>query len=222
MTSVSHAGTRAGVLVLLTTQNAGAVLLMRAVRALPGETEFVTQTAVVMQEVLKGLACIFLIIFSGGSVSSAWENRSEMLSTSVPALLYLAQNNLQYVAVGHLAAPVYAVTYQTKMIWVGVCSVILLGRRLLVRQWVALFLTMAGVGAVQLSQIAPDAAGAGAGAGSSPVYGVAYEKFFGVIVLLLAALCSALAGVSFEKLLKGSTASLWTRNLQLAGGCVFR
>ena len=38
-----------------------------------------------------------------------------------------------------------------------------------VRQWVALFLTMAGVAAVQLSQVAP--AGAAAGAGSSPVRG---------------------------------------------------
>merc|ERR1712194_1000408 len=44
-------------------------------------------------------------------------------------------------------------------------------------------------------------------------------------MLLLAALCSSLAAVSFEKLLKGVQVSLWTRNLQLASfslafGCV--
>merc|ERR1719389_1284503 len=40
---------------------------------------------------------------------------------------------------------------------------------------------------------------------------------FGIGALLVAALCSSLAGVSFEKMLKGhAPASLWARNLQLA------
>merc|ERR1719456_751333 len=98
---------RLPVLALLTVQNAGAVLLMRAVRALPGQTEFVTQTAVIMQEVLKLLSCVALLVWQGGAgnVATAWRSRAEALMVSVPALLYLAQNNLQYVAVGHLSAP---------------------------------------------------------------------------------------------------------------------
>lgn len=42
------------------------------------------------------------------------------------------------------------------------------------------------------------------------------EWVLGVGLLLCAALCSSLAAVSFEKLLKGANADIWTRNLQLA------
>ena len=43
---------------MLVLQNTGAVLLMRYTRSMPGETEYMTQTAVIMQEVIKGLTCI--------------------------------------------------------------------------------------------------------------------------------------------------------------------
>ena len=39
---------------MLVLQNTGAVLLMRYTRSMPGETEYMTQTAVIMQEVIKG------------------------------------------------------------------------------------------------------------------------------------------------------------------------
>mmetsp|Transcript_2438 Transcript_2438/g.6836 ORF Transcript_2438/g.6836 Transcript_2438/m.6836 type:complete len:302 (-) Transcript_2438:152-1057(-) len=42
-------------------------------------------------------------------------------------------------------------------------------------------------------------------------------ELLGTALTLLAALCSSLAGVSFQGLLQGSAASLWTRNCQLAG-----
>ena len=83
------------VLVMMTVQNAGAVLLMRYTRSMPGETEFITQTAVIMQEALKGLACVVILMVTEGTVSSAWANKLEALKTAVPALLYLGQNNLQ-------------------------------------------------------------------------------------------------------------------------------
>ena len=62
---------------LLVFQNAGAVLLMRWVRAMPGESEFNTQTAVVMQEVLKGLACVAILLGTEGTLASAWALEAE-------------------------------------------------------------------------------------------------------------------------------------------------
>ena len=57
------------VLVLLVFQNAGAVLLMRYSRAMPGQGEFVTQTAVLMQEGMKAALCVVILLGNEGSVA---------------------------------------------------------------------------------------------------------------------------------------------------------
>jgi hypothetical protein len=56
------------VLVLLVFQNAGAVLLMRYSRAMPGQGEFVTQTAVIVQEAMKATLCVVLLLVNEGSI----------------------------------------------------------------------------------------------------------------------------------------------------------
>lgn len=83
------------VLLMLTVQNAGAVLLMRYTRSIPGQSDFSTQTAVIMQEALKGIICMAILMSTEGTLASAWAVPSEALKTSVPAFLYLGQNNLQ-------------------------------------------------------------------------------------------------------------------------------
>jgi len=198
------------VLVLLTIQNAGAVLLMRYTRSIPGETEFNTQTAVIMQEFMKGLACVVILITTEGTISSAWAQPVEALKTAVPALLYLGQNNLQYVAVGLLDAATYTVTYQTKTIWSGIFSVFLLSKTLKLNKWLGLGMLSLGVGVVQLSSVAQAKA-------TDHAETEAAARVQGFMVILLAAALSSLAGVYFEKILKGVRVSLWTRNLQLAG-----
>ena len=42
---------------------------MRYTRSISGETEFMTQTAVIMQEFLKGTACIFILLSTEGTLS---------------------------------------------------------------------------------------------------------------------------------------------------------
>lgn len=219
------------VLVLLVVQNAAAVIMMRYVRSIPGETEFVTQTAVIMQEALKGLACMLILLGTEGTLQSTWAVPIEALKTSVPALVYLVQNNLQFVAVGYLDAATYTVTYQTKIVWSGLLTVVLLRRKLSPNKWVGLMLLTAGVAAVQVSGMTSDKAAAevseGEGAdseelsveesGMSESETAASLRIFGLVMILAAAACSSLAGVYFEKILKDVKVSIWTRNLQLAG-----
>jgi len=200
------------VLVLLTLQNAGAVLLMRYTRSIPGEAEFVTQTAVIMQEVLKGLMCVAILLKTEGTVGSAWAVPTEALKTAIPAILYLGQNNLQYIAVGLLDAATYTVTYQTKTIWSGIFSYYLLQRAMKLQKWCGLGLLSLGVALVQFSSLGDKTAQVN----DDKDEGRAAQRFTGFMILLLAAALSSMAGVYFEKILKGVKVSLWTRNLQLA------
>ena len=202
---------------LLVVQNAGAVLLMRYTRSIPGETEFNTQTAVIMQEVLKGLTCVVILLATEGTVASAWAKPVEALKTAVPALLYLLQNNLQYVAVGYLDAASYTVSYQTKTIWSGILSMVLLNRTLGPNKWLGIVTLSIGVATVQVAGMAREEEEGGGALEPEELPGGLGGRMFGLAVVLFAAAVSSCAGVYFEKILKGVKVSLWTRNLQLAG-----
>mmetsp|Transcript_12615 Transcript_12615/g.34414 ORF Transcript_12615/g.34414 Transcript_12615/m.34414 type:complete len:403 (+) Transcript_12615:63-1271(+) len=193
------------VLAFLVLQNSGASILMRESRSAGAWSP---QTAVIMQEAIKAVVCVFLLLRDGGlaSVRGALVPSVEALKTSVPALLYLLQNNMQYVAVGYLDAATYAVLYQFKILTAALMSVAILRKALSLGQWFALIVLTGGASVVILSQMTGSAAGAAQQGG----------VITGVIAVLSACMASGLAGVYFEKLLKGSTMSLWARNLQLA------
>merc|ERR1712232_499791 len=164
------------------------------------------QTGVVMQEVIKALACMGLLLKDGG-LSTVFADKAEALKTAVPAICYLIQNNLQYVAVGYLDASTYAVLYQLKILTTAVLSMVILRKDLACIQWVSLALLTVGVSVVVLSQMSE----------GGPNQSKSTDSILpGLAAVLTACLMSGLAGVYFEKLLKGSTVSLWTRNLQLA------
>lgn len=199
------------VLVFLVVQNSAGSLLMRYSRSMPGEQDWNPQSGVIMQEVIKGLTCIILLQCEGG-VSSIFTDPVEFLKTGIPAFLYLLQNNLQYIALSYLNAPTYAVLYQMKILSTGVLSVFLLGKSLSMVQWLALVLLTAGVAMVTLSQLSPSQAAQALSGDEAPLMAIVP----GIVAVLCASVFSGLAGVSFEKMLKGSQVSLWARNLQLA------
>jgi len=194
-------------LALLAVQNCSAVLMMRWTRATPGQSDYNTQTAVVMQEVCKTVASVVLAVWERGEIASTFRNVPELLKTSVPAVLYLIQNNLQYVAVSNLHAATYQVTYQLKILSTALLSVCLLGRQLSRLKWAALIVLTVGVAAVQLSEL-------GDASASGPADNV--DAAVGLAATLLATLASGCAGVYFEKILKSkSELTLWQRNTQL-------
>ena len=146
------------------------------------------------------------------------ERPLDALKILVPALLYLVQNTLLYVALSNLTAPIFQVTYQGKLVTTALVSVVMLQRRYSVQQWVCLVALSLGVATVVLDK--PDAT-------KKDTDNVNTQNIaVGLVAVSIACFSSALAGVYFEKVLKkpsSSTdhkapppASLWMRNMQLA------
>ncbi|XP_012593527.1 UDP-galactose translocator isoform X2 [Microcebus murinus] len=210
-------------LAVLVVQNASLILSIRYARTLPGDRFFAT-TAVVMAEVLKGLTCLLLLFAQkrgtsqGGGYTGVGNVKHlvlflheavlvqyvDTLKLAVPSLIYTLQNNLQYVAISNLPAATFQVTYQLKILTTALFSVLMLNRSLSRLQWTSLLLLFTGVAIVQAQQAG--------GGGPRPLD---QNPGVGLAAVVASCLSSGFAGVYFEKILKGSSGSVWLRNLQL-------
>eukprot|EP00543_Licmophora_paradoxa_P002482 CAMPEP_0202454926 /NCGR_PEP_ID=MMETSP1360-20130828/12568_1 /ASSEMBLY_ACC=CAM_ASM_000848 /TAXON_ID=515479 /ORGANISM="Licmophora paradoxa, Strain CCMP2313" /LENGTH=384 /DNA_ID=CAMNT_0049074373 /DNA_START=31 /DNA_END=1185 /DNA_ORIENTATION=- len=215
-------------LVFMVIQNSSVVLVGRHARSSVKEEDLFNVTNLVMvTEFAKFVGSFILEFFhtNGNLFGSIKDNildrPLDCLKISVPALLYLVQNTLLYVALSNLSAPLFQVTYQCKLVTTAVVSVIMLQRRYSLKQWVCLVILSMGVAIVVL--------GAKSGGDSSkdkPEEGKAEQSMtVGLIAVTIACFCSAFAGVYFEKVLKKSSndggqqrapVSMWMRNIQLA------
>jgi UDP-sugar transporter A1/2/3 len=77
----------------------------------------------------------------------------ESLKLAIPALLYVVQNNLLFVALSNLSVPLYQVTNQGKLLTTAVCSRLLLNKSISGMQYLSLLVLALGVAVVQLSSI---------------------------------------------------------------------
>ncbi|CAE8678540.1 unnamed protein product [Polarella glacialis] len=201
----------AGKALLLSTlvlQNCACGILVRQTR-IRGSGEWVPQTGVLLQEVLKGLVSLGLAVLLKEPLSGIVTDPRELLVSAVPALLYLVQNNLQYVALGYLEPAAYTVTYQLKIVSTAGCFVLMLGKKLSIQSWISLMLLVLGVCLVQLATLEENPRGPETGASIG-------RQAAGVLATLLSSLLSGIAGVYTEMILKNSKVSLWGRNVQLA------
>jgi len=152
---------------------------------------------------------------------------------SIPAILYVIQNNLQYTAASNLDVATFQVTYQMKILTTAFFSVLMLGKRLSTSKWLALLLLAAGVGIVQIqsgaaagpTQTVTPGVVESQGTGSDAVDAIVavaarvqheMSPLRGFVAVSAACVTSGLAGVYFEMVLKGSKADLWIRNAQLS------
>jgi len=238
-------------LVIMSVQNGLAILLMRYSKV--NGDAYDSQVAVLMQEcAIKLPICGLLYAIEVGGplsmvskiVADLRERPLEWAQLAVPALLYTVQNTCLYIGFANIEAAVGQVTYQSKILWTALFSVLILGKRLSPNQWLALGLLAAGVLTVQWS----GESSSGSGSASPPPPELATVKehqhggkhqhsdhtqrglveaqraagnpLVGLGALILAAVCTSFAGVYFEKMLKGaSKPSLWLRNIQLAIYC---
>lgn len=189
--------------------------LHEAWASLPNLVPDAVPLACLLQEVIKIPISFFLFSLEcGGPVSMAKALVDDMRSfpsewakMAVPSLVYTVQMNLQYVAAEHVRAAIGLVTYQSKILFTAGWAMLLLNKRLTANQWLALFILLLGVIFVQ-----DFSSHSGVGAGKADL-----QPVLGTLALLVAALCSAFAGVYTEKMLKTARKpSLWLRNIQLA------
>ena len=111
-----------------------------------------------MTECLKYLLCLFLLL-----VTSNWSipesivlfrdevifRPKESFLLAIPAFLYTIQNNLFIYALSKLDAATYQITYQLKILTTAGFSILLLNKKLLIRQWISLTLLVIGVAMIQ-------------------------------------------------------------------------
>lgn len=94
-----------------------------------------------------------------------------------------------------------------KILTTAVFSLLMLRKKIILNQWVALILLVLGVVLVQLAQTeSKDKSQADDKQG----------RFIGFLAAISACWLSGFAGVFFEKILKGASISVWMRNVQLS------
>jgi UDP-sugar transporter A1/2/3 len=183
-------------------------------------------SAVLMNEILKG-AISFVVAFYRVSQSNVPNPLLHLLreifsvdswKLSIPALLYVVQNSLQFVAISNLPVATFQVTYQMKILTTAAFSVAMLRKRISPIKWAALFLLAVGVGIVQIQTAtsAPSSHDIPSVVGSAHEYRHIMSPLRGFGAVAAACFTSGLAGVYFEMVLKNSKADLWVRNVQLS------
>jgi UDP-sugar transporter A1/2/3 len=139
------------------------------------------------------------------------------LSMSVPAICYVVQKNLRFIAMGDLNPAVYQILYQGKILTTALFSSLILKRQFSRRQKVAMGLLFIGCSLVQLSAMGlfDDEGGLNFGVGTSGLGGLA--------AILGGCMTSGFSGVYLEKAIKGididggdTPHAIWVRNIQLA------
>jgi len=208
-----------GSLLILVVQNAGLILSIRYSRTQSGDM-YMASTVVVFAEFFKLLICL-LLTYNEHTNFKEWIEYlyqniiADPLTTAkvaVPSLIYVLQNNLQFLAISNLDAASFQVTYQLKILTTALFSVLMLNKKLSKMQWFSLVLLFSGVALVQLQPSHSTVK-----QGDLP----SQNPYVGLIAVLVSCLCSGFAGVYFEKILKGSanskigSGSIWLRNIQL-------
>ncbi|EAU88687.1 UGT1 [Coprinopsis cinerea okayama7 len=231
-------------LVTLAVQNASLSIVMHYSRvSTPAHLAYSPASAVLFNEILKGTISFFMAVSNSpllkdnpstrqthrslssyvrlwlSAVQDVW---AEILSPdcwklSIPAILYVIQNSLQFVAISNLPVATFQVTYQMKILTTAAFSVALLRKKLSGVKWLSLFFLAVGVGIVQIQSTGSSRSSGSHGVGSAHEFHAHVMnpwKGFGAVTA--ACFTSGLAGVYFEMVLKNSKADLWVRNVQLS------
>lgn len=198
-------------------------------------------SAVVLQELARSYSPISSIALVDKFFKSVFSPDSWKLA--IPAALWTLQNSVIYVGISNLDPATFQVTYQLKILTTVLFSILLLGKTISHKQWLALVLLTAGVAIVQMSGLHISMAALlnniqemlsttfilrTSPITNDPLRGSytleltptnpAMNASLGIIAVVGASFISGITGVYFEKVLKESStsATMWTRNIQLS------
>ena len=220
-------------------QNAALSIVMHYSRvSIPASQAYSPAAAVLLNELLKGGISFVIALYrvvkasdaAGRSMVGVWVAfrrlwreifSPDCWKLSIPALLYVVQNSLQFVAVSNLPVATFQVTYQMKILTTAAFSVALLRKKLSSTKWLSLTFLAIGVGIVQIQSTSGHAPQrqnivVGSAHDSAPLHIHIMSPLKGFGAVTAACFTSGLAGVYFEMVLKGSKADLWVRNVQLS------
>lgn len=244
-TNGNNAATTAGsvaqfkmlLLIMMVLQNSATVLVGRYTRTMVPKSELydVNHLIVIIEFGKLFLSCLFEFHHTNGNFMKSirvyiLDHPIDTMKILIPALLYLVQNTLLYVALSNLTAPIFQVTYQAKLVTTAIVSVFLLRRSYSVQQWICLVLLSLGVAIVVLGEQQKSTSASSSNNGrhlleKSGDTAPQQNLLVGLSAVTIACFSSALAGVYFEMVLKVPSssdatkhppASLWMRNIQLS------
>ncbi|KAI8611405.1 nucleotide-sugar transporter-domain-containing protein [Chytriomyces sp. MP71] len=202
-------------LVLQTTSNA---IVVKFARESEASGPYLSSTVILLGEFVKFIVCTYMHLQDNPASQSFFTYYQELLGSQsdawkmmVPAAIYVIQNNLQFLAMSKLDPAIYLVSNQVKILTTAMFSVWMLKRSLSKLKWIALVVLTIGIALVQVPS----------GQSVSNADNVTAKQsrqanFIGLGAVTIACFLSGLAGVWFEKVLKGSQASVWVRNAQLS------
>ncbi len=206
---------------LMVAQNTAAVLLGSYSRANKTKDQlYVVNHLVLASEIGKFFLSTILEMsqptdFISTLKTHVFDNPLDCLKISIPSLLYVLQNTLLYVALSNLSAPMFQVTYQSKLLTTALLSKFMLNRIYSTKQWICLVTLGLGVAIVVLGGEEKSSGSAG----DSPPKNYAV----GLVSVTISCFSSAMAGVFFEMVLKKKSksdgapaASMWMRNIQMS------
>eukprot|EP00978_Attheya_sp_CCMP212_P014168 scaffold36048_cov49-Attheya_sp.AAC.3 len=227
-------------LLLMVLQNSSSVLVARHTRTnIPKDQLYVVNHLILMTEATKFvLACGLESRRTGGKLWQSLhmhigQRPQDMVAIVIPSVLYVMQNSLVVVALSNLSAPLFQVAYQCKLLTTALVSCLLLGRRYSIQQWICLASLGLGVAIVVLGETT--------GTGTTITQTTANNNMIlGLTAVMIGCISSAFAGVGLELVLKNKPlvvapqkddestssfttatekepASLWMRNIQMAG-----
>lgn len=192
----------------LVLQNSGLSITMRMSHS--KNLGYIASTAVVCSEVTKLFISSLLYLFSkpknaeptAETLTAQLTNVHSFIEIGIPSILYVLQNNLQYLATSTLPAAVYQVLVQLKLITTATFATYMLRKPLSLQKWLSIIMLTFGVVLVQLSVSCSKAVGHV----NLPV---------GLLAVGLTCITSAIAGVQTEKIMKRSAGNIWVKNMQM-------